>query len=108
MVTYVTSEVTGRDEQVYDLRTELSLQELHQGDLTQHQSQENAGPHSHLTGLVQETQQYREMFEETRAAISAAGPAIERLRQKQNFYEKYVFKIVPLQDLMLFDTSGIP
>ena len=45
VVTEVTSEVTGRDEQVYDLRTELSLQELHQGDLAQHQSQENDGPH---------------------------------------------------------------
>ena len=45
LVTDVTSEVRRRDEQVYDLRTELSLQALHQGDLTQHPSQENAGPH---------------------------------------------------------------
>ena len=42
------------------------------------------------------------MFEETQAAISAAGPAIERLGQKQKFCEKYVSKIVPWQNMMLF------
>ena len=100
LVTEVTSEVRGRDWQAYELRTELSLQELHQENVTQHQCQEYVCLHQHLIGFVQETQQYREMFEET--AISATGPAIERLRQKQNFYEKYVFKIVPWQNLMLF------
>ena len=49
----------GRDEQVHDLRTELGLQALHPEDVTQQQNQEDAGPHQHLTGLVQETQQYR-------------------------------------------------
>ena len=34
LVTEVTSEVWRRDEQVYDLRTELSLQALHQEDVT--------------------------------------------------------------------------
>ena len=42
------------------------------------------------------------MFEEIRAAISAAGPAIERLRQKQNCNEKYASKMVPWQNMMLF------
>ena len=57
VVTEVTSEVRRRDEQVFDLRTELSLQAPHQGDLTQHQSQEYVCLHQHLTGLVQESQQ---------------------------------------------------
>ena len=37
-------------------------------DVTQRQSLEYAGLHQDLTGLVSETQQYRKMFEETRAA----------------------------------------
>ena len=37
------------------------------------------GQHQHLTGLVQESQPYREMLEESRAAQSAAGPPIDRL-----------------------------
>ena len=86
-MTVVTSEVRRRGEQVRDLRTELGLQALHLEDFTQQQNQEDAGPHQHLTGLVQETQQYREMFE-SRAAQSAAGPEIDRLREeKKNFYE---------------------
>ena len=72
-----------RDEQVYDLRTELSLQAHHAEDVTHHQSQEHAGLHQRLTGFVQETQQYRKMFEESRAANSATGPEIERLRQRE-------------------------
>ena len=54
-----------RDEQVHDLRTELSLQALHSEDATQQQTQECAGLHQHLTGLVQETQQHREIFGES-------------------------------------------
>ena len=61
LVTEVTSDVWRRDEQVYDLRTELSLQALHQEDVTQQQNQEYAAPHEHLTGLVQETQQHRDI-----------------------------------------------
>ena len=74
LVTEVTSEVWRRDEQVYDLHTELSLQAPHQEDVTQHQSQEYAEPHQPLTVLVQEREQYREMFEESRAAHSPTGP----------------------------------
>ena len=39
LVTEVTSGVRRRDEQVYDLRTELSFQALHSEDVTQQQSQ---------------------------------------------------------------------
>ena len=46
---------TRRDEQVYDLRTELRLQAPHQEEVTQDVCQEHAGPHQHLTGLVPET-----------------------------------------------------
>ena len=67
---------------MYDLHTELSLRALHAEDFTQEISQEYTGQHQHLTGLVQETQQFREMFEESRAAQSVTGPAIERLRQR--------------------------
>ena len=42
-------------------------------DVTQHQSQEYAGLHQHLTGLVPETQQYRDKSE-CGAAHSATGP----------------------------------
>ena len=52
----------------------------------------------HLTGLVQETQQYRDMFEESRAAHSATGP--------EDFYDKYDIKTMTEQDLML-DYYGI-
>ena len=48
LVTEVTSSVWRRDEQVYELRTELSLQALHSEDVTQQQSQEGAGLHQHL------------------------------------------------------------
>ena len=67
-VTEVTSEVWRRDEQVSDLRAELRLQSLHAENVSQQQYQEYAGLHQHLTGLCQETQQYQEMFEESRPA----------------------------------------
>ena len=54
---------------------------IHSEDATQQRIPEYAVPHQHLTGLVQETQQYREMFEESRAAQSAVGPEIDGLRQ---------------------------
>ena len=38
-----------------DSRTEMSLQALHAEDVTLQQSHKYAGPHQHLTGLVQET-----------------------------------------------------
>ena len=83
LVTEAAPQVWRRDEQVHDLRTELSLQTLHQEHVTQHQSQEHAEPHHHLTRLVHETQQYQELFEESRAARSATGPEIERPRQRE-------------------------
>ena len=44
---------------------------------------------------VQETQHYREMFEESGAAQSAAGPETHRLdKEMQNFDEKYDFTIM--------------
>ena len=82
LLTEVTSEVWRRYEQVHDLRRKLSLQALHAEDVTQQQSQEYAGSQQHLTRLVQETQQYREMFEESRSAQSAAGPEIDRIRHR--------------------------
>ena len=75
LVTEVTSEVRRRDDQVHYLRRELSLHALHSADVTQQQSQKYAGLHQHMTGSLQETLSYREMFEESRAARSAAGPA---------------------------------
>ena len=51
----VASEVWRRYDQVHDLPTELSLHALHSEDGAQQQTQENAGLHQHLTGLVQET-----------------------------------------------------
>ena len=66
-VTEVTTDVWRRDEQVHDLRTELSLHALHSEDVTQQQNQEFAGKRQHLTRLLRETQQYREMFEISRA-----------------------------------------
>ena len=77
-----TPEVWRRDEQLYDLRTELSPQALHAGEVSQ-QNQEYVGLHQQLTGLVQETQQYREIIEESRTARSATGPEIDRLRQRE-------------------------
>ena len=79
LVTEVTSERWTRDEQVNDVR----LHALYSEDVTQQQNQKYAGPHQHLTGLVKETQQYRETFEESRLAHSAAGPRIDRLRQRE-------------------------
>ena len=81
-VTEVTSEVWRRAEQAHDSRTELGLQALRSRDIAQQQSQEYAGQQQHLTRLVQETQQYREMFDESRATQSATGPEFERLRQR--------------------------
>ena len=51
LVTEVTSSVWRRDEQVYELRTEPSLQALHSEDVTQQQSQEDAGLHQHFNRL---------------------------------------------------------
>ena len=92
LVTEVTSEVWRQDEQLYDLHQELGLQALHADDVSQHQTPEHAGLHQHLTGLVQETQQYREMFEDSRTYQSAAGPDIDRLRRRENSCEKYDVK----------------
>ena len=55
---------------------------LHSENVTQQQNREDAGLQEHLTGLVQETKQDREVFEQSRAQ-SAAGPEIERLRQRE-------------------------
>ena len=74
LVTEVTSEVWRRDEQLNDLRTEVSLQAPHAEDVSQQQKKEHAGLHQHLTGLAQETQQCPELFEESRILQSAAGP----------------------------------
>ena len=77
----------------------LSPRALRWDDVTQQQSQEYAGLHGHMTELVQETQQHREMFEESRAAHSAAGPEIDRPdRAKQNFNEKHDATIMAEQN----------
>ena len=72
----------GRDEHVNDSRTKLSLQALHVKYVSQQQNHEYAGLHQHLTRSVHETQQYRDMFEESRTARSATGPEIDRLRRR--------------------------
>ena len=69
--------------EVWRRRTELSLHALHAEDVSQQQNQEYAWPHQQLTGLVEETKQYRELFEESRIAQSAAGPEIDRLRRRE-------------------------
>ena len=77
-------------------------------------SQEYAGLQKHLTRLVQETQQYREMFDESRATQSQ--PLDQNLndfdKDNQNFCEKYGVKIMTEQQLMLYDKGigqpGIP
>ena len=85
----MTSEVWRRDDPVYDFGSELSLRALHSEDIAQQQSQEYDGPHQHWTRLVQETQQYREMFEESQAAASS-GPELDRLRQREaEFVQKF-------------------
>ena len=55
VVTEATTKVWREDEQLCDLRMELSLQALHAQDVPRQQSQEHAGPHQHPTGLVPET-----------------------------------------------------
>ena len=83
-VTAVTSEVWRRDEQLYDLRTELSPHAPHAEDVSQQQDQECAGLHPHLAGdWFRTTQQCREMFEGSRTAQSAVGPDIERFRRSE-------------------------
>ena len=102
LVTEVSSEVWRRDEQVHDLRTELSLRALHSEDVTQQQCQEYAGQHQHLTGLVHETQQYIEMFEEYRAAQSANGPEIGQLRQREAELPREVRRLMKRKQLQLW------
>ena len=80
-------EVWRRDEQVHDLlRTELSLQFMHytQKTLRNTHVKNTLDLHQHLTRLVQEAQQHGEMLKESRAAQSAAGPEIDRLRQQRS------------------------
>ena len=54
LVPAVPTEEWRRDEQLYDLRKELSPQAPHAEDVTQQHSQAHAGLRQHLTGLVQE------------------------------------------------------
>ena len=68
---------------VFDLHTALSLEAQHAEDVKQQKKREYVGLHQHLTGLVQETQQYRGMFEPSRAAQSASGPDFDRLRRRE-------------------------
>ena len=64
-----------------DLRAEPSLQALHQEDVRNIKVKKNAGLHQHLTGLVVGDTAIARFFQESRAAHSATGPQIERLRQ---------------------------
>ena len=88
---------------MFDLRTGLSLQALHEEDVTQQQNQEHAGLHQRWTGMVKETQQYREMFEESRAALNQPfdQKCIDFDKEKQNFYEKYDVTVMTERKLML-------
>ena len=52
-------------------------------DVTQQQGEDYAGQRQLLTGLVQETQQYRAMSEECPTAQLAAGPEIDRFRRRK-------------------------
>ena len=65
------------------VQNRLSFHALHLEDVTQQHNQEYPGLHQHLTGLVQETQHFREMLEESRTAQPAAGPEIDRRRQRE-------------------------
>ena len=87
-LTEVTSEVCRRDGQVLDALAEMCLQALHSEDVTQHP--EDAGLHRYLPGLVQEAQQHREMFEDSRAAQSSrwTRKLIDFDKEKQNFCNK--------------------
>ena len=93
---------TRREQCTHDLRTKLSLQALHSEDVTQQQNQEYAGLHRHLTGFVQDTQQYRKMFEDSRAAQSAAGREIDRLRRREAELQREVRRYMTEQNLRFF------
>ena len=100
-LTEVTSEVWRRDEQVHDALSELCLQALHSKDVTQHP--EDAGLHRHWPGLVQEAQQHREMFEDSRGAQSSrwTRKMIDFDREKQNFCNMYDVTMMTERNLML-------
>ena len=73
---------------MYDVRTEVSLPALHAEDVSQRQNQYCAALHQHLTGLVQETQQYREMFEESLLNWPLDQKLIDFEEERKNSNEK--------------------
>ena len=103
-----------RDEQFFDLCSELGLQAPHAEDATQRQNQEYAGLHQHTTGLVQDSQQYRETFEEPRSVRSVAGQKFTDFDEdEKNSYKKYDVTEITEQNLSLslldeWDGLGVP
>ena len=54
---------------LYDPRTELNPKAPHPKDVSQQQNQERAGPHQHLTGLVQSNSEIEHVVVKHRTKI---------------------------------------
>ena len=79
----------------------------HPDDVTEQQNHEYAGQHQHLAGLVQETQQYREMLKNLELLIQPLDLKLNDFdKEKQNFFEKHDVKILTEQNMMLFSGIG--
>ena len=102
MVTEVTTEVWRRDEQVHDLRAELSLHALCADDASQQPNQEYAGLYQHLTGLVQDTQQHRDVWRISNWKNWLLDQkSIDFDEERENSYDKYDVKLLKEQNLRL-------
>ena len=98
----VTTEVWRRDEQVHDLRAELSLHAWYADDASQQPNQEYAGLYQHLTGLVQETQQNRDVWRISNCSIWLLDQkSIDFDEERENSYDKYDVKLLKEQNLRL-------
>ena len=67
----------------YTIYVQNSVIRLNLEDVTPQQKSRTRWNPSALAGLVEETQQYREIFEESRVSHPATGPEIERLREAE-------------------------
>ena len=103
MVAEVTSEVCRRDEQLYDLNTELVLHAPYSDDVAKQQNQEYAGVHQDLTGLVQETRQNRHNVSRISNCSVGSRKLIDFDEERKNSHEKYDVTIVTERNLMFYD-----
>ena len=102
VVTEVTTEVWRRDEQVHDLRTELSLHALYADDASQQPNQEYAGLYQHLSGLVQDTQKHRDVWRISNWKNWLLDQkSIDFDEERENSYDKYDVKLLKEQNLRL-------